>query len=228
MTAPFNRGALLRALMLLVGLLTLSGTASAQAPTESAWRNVGTTWVEVCTTPCRAAIASSFPARLAVGVSLPVSDDAAAALLTPQDPVRNFSVPGLKVYGRALTSPTRVVVEPFGGDSQGHSSAASAGIVPLPTAGSSLLAKASGGNLYGYHATFGSTGGFVAILNTATVPAAGAAITPVECTPIAANSSYRTRQDVPDRYTVGVVLVASSSCTTFTAVAPLNMTSIVD
>ncbi|MFY9292694.1 MAG: hypothetical protein WAP03_18670 [Methylorubrum rhodinum] len=103
------------------------------------------------------------------------------------------------------------------------SSAVGAGIVPQTTTGSSVVAKASPGNLYGYHATFGGAAGFVAILNATAVPTAGAAIAPLECTPIAANASYRTRQDFGDRYTAGIVLIATSSCTTFTAVTPLLM-----
>jgi hypothetical protein len=103
----------------------------------------------------------------------------------------------------------------------------SVSVTPVTTTGSSLVGKASGGNLYGYHATFSATAGYVAILNAATAPAAGAAISPIECTPIAANSSYRTRQDFPDRYPTGVVLLATSSCTTYTAVTPVLMTALV-
>lgn len=103
------------------------------------------------------------------------------------------------------------------------SGAATAGIAPQTTMTSSLVAKSTAGNLYGYHATFGGTAGFVAFLNASTVPAAGAAISPVECVPISTNTSTRTRQDIPDRYSVGIVLVATSSCTTYTAVTPTLM-----
>lgn len=103
------------------------------------------------------------------------------------------------------------------------SGAATAGITPQTTTTPALVAKSTGGNLYGYHATMGGTAGFIAILNASTVPAANASISPVECTAIAANATFRTRQDIPDRYSVGIVLVATSSCTTYTAVTPTLM-----
>lgn len=86
--------------------------------------------------------------------------------------------------------------------------------------------KASAGNLYGFSFTQGTTAGFLALLNAATGPAGGAAISPVECIPVAANGYIARRQDVPDRYTNGFVLVSTSSCTTFTPVTPVLMTAV--
>lgn len=105
--------------------------------------------------------------------------------------------------------------------------AADAGIAPTSTTASSLVAKAGPGNLYGYNATAGSTAGFVAVLNAAAAPAAAAAIAPLECSAVPANGTFRVRQDIPDRYGTGIVLLFTSSCSTFTAVAPAVLTAVV-
>lgn len=108
--------------------------------------------------------------------------------------------------------------------SEAPNSAAPAGIAPVTSAASSsLLGKAAAGNLYGWSFTEGATGAFFAILNVAAVPSTSASITPVECIPVAANSFVRVRQDIPDRYGTGVVVVSTSSCTTYTAVTPIQM-----
>lgn len=120
MTALLSGGALARALILLVAL---TSAALAQAPTASDWRSIGATWVELCTAPCRVTNPSSFPARVAVGSVAPASDDAAAAVLTSGESTRDFAVAGLRVYGRALTNPTRVVIEPLGGTGGGSGGA---------------------------------------------------------------------------------------------------------
>jgi hypothetical protein len=101
------------------------------------------------------------------------------------------------------------------------------GIAPVASTAPSLVAKASPGNLYGYHATAGGSAAFVALLNATTVPAAGAAIAPLECSAVPANGTYRTRQDIPDRYTVGIVLLFTTSCSTYTAGAPALIGAVV-
>lgn len=104
----------------------------------------------------------------------------------------------------------------------------SSGLTPVTSVGSSsLLAKASAGNLYGYDLTEGAGAGFFAFLNAASVPAGAASITPVACIAAAAGSSQRFRQTLPDRYTVGIVVVSTSSCTTYTAVTPVMMAAVV-
>jgi hypothetical protein len=93
-------------------------------------------------------------------------------------------------------------------------------ITPQTSTGSALVAKASPGNLYGYSFTQGATAGYLALLNAIAAPAASATIAPLECVPVAANSYVRARQDIPDRYSVGIVALSTSSCTTYTVVAP--------
>jgi hypothetical protein len=102
-----------------------------------------------------------------------------------------------------------------------------AGIAPIATAGPAFVAKGSPGALYGYQATAGGSAAFVAVLNATAIPAAGAAITPLECSAVPANGTYRTRQDIPDRYTVGVVLLFTTSCSTYTAGAPALLGAVV-
>lgn len=99
-----------------------------------------------------------------------------------------------------------------------------------PTSGgtqSAYVAKASGANLYGFSATMGATAGFLALLNTATAPASGATITPLECIAVPANGYVARRQDIPDRYSTGITAVITSSCTTYTAVTPVLTTLLV-
>ncbi len=104
---------------------------------------------------------------------------------------------------------------------------AGSGIAPIASTSSSLVAKAAPGALYGYNATAGGSAAFVAVLNAAAAPSAGAAISPLECSAVPASGTYRTRQDVPDRYSVGIVLVFTSSCSTYTAVSPVLLTAVV-
>lgn len=110
--------------------------------------------------------------------------------------------------------------------STGSSSAAASGIQPTTTTTSALVAKASPGNLYGYNATAGGTAAFVAVLNATAAPAAGAAIAPIECSSVGASGTYRTRQDIGDYYPAGIVLLFTSSYTTYTAVSPAVMTAV--
>lgn len=104
------------------------------------------------------------------------------------------------------------------------STVAQAGLAPVVARAATVLTgKASAGNLYGYSLTQGGTAGFFAFLDLAAAPTAGAAITPVECVPVAASSFLRVRQDVPDRYATGVQVVSTTSCTTYTANTPVQM-----
>lgn len=101
---------------------------------------------------------------------------------------------------------------------------AAAGNGIAPTSGgtqTAYVAKPSGGNLYGFSVTMSTTAGFLALLNTATAPASGATITPLECIAVPANGYVARRQDIADRYGTGITAVLTSSCTAYTAVAPL-------
>lgn len=106
------------------------------------------------------------------------------------------------------------------------SSASAVGPTPSTSTGSALVAKSSPGNLYGFSFTQGAGAGFLALVNATAAPAGGAAITPLECVPVAANAYVRTRQDIPDRFTTGIVLLSTSSCTTYTAVTPVLMEAV--
>ncbi len=135
------------------------------------------------------------------------------------------------VSGLPLNEPHDLYMTPEGrvcvAGAGGPSASAASAIAPTTSTTSSLVAKAGAGNLYGFGGTMAGTAGFIAILNAAAVPAGGAAIAPVECVPIAANASYRTRQDIPDRYSAGIVLLATSSCSTYATVAPTVMQAVV-
>lgn len=102
-----------------------------------------------------------------------------------------------------------------------------AGPAPVVGTGSSLVVKNSAANLYGFSITSGGTATYLAMLNASAVPAAGAAISPLECVPVPVNGYVARRQPLPDRFTTGVVFLSTSSCTTFTAVAPQVMSGVV-
>lgn len=106
-------------------------------------------------------------------------------------------------------------------------SSAAVGAAPVTSTTAALTGKASAANLYGFSFTQGATAGFFALLNATAAPAASAAIAPLECVPVAANAYVARRQDIPDRYTVGLVIVSTSSCTTYTAVTPVLISAIV-
>lgn len=128
------------------------------------------------------------------------------------------------VNGRLILAPTSTIAIGNSTNTIGNVVAASsAGAVspaPVVSTGSSVVGKSSAGNLFGFSVTAGATAAYLAILNATAAPAAGAAISPVECIPVAVNSYVARRSHLPDRYTTGIVGVVTSSCATFTAVAP--------
>jgi hypothetical protein len=101
------------------------------------------------------------------------------------------------------------------------------GIVPVAPTASAFTYKAAAGNLFGFSFTQGTTAGFFAILNLAAAPSSGAAISPLECIPVAASAYVARRQDIPDRYSTGITIVSTSSCSTYTPVTPVLMTGVV-
>ena len=100
------------------------------------------------------------------------------------------------------------------------SALASVGIVPgITTSGTALLGKGSAGNLYGAYAyNTSTTAGFLVTANVAAVPASGAAVSPIECVPLPASGSAMVNYGAgpPDAYSAGIVVLTSTSCTTYT------------
>lgn len=97
-----------------------------------------------------------------------------------------------------------------------------AAILPVvsTSVGSSLILKASAGNLYRIAVTTGATQGYLMVFNAVTAPADGA-VTPQLCRVIAANSSLEVdHAEIPQRYATGITAVFSSTgCFTKTASA---------
>lgn len=106
------------------------------------------------------------------------------------------------------------------------SGAASYSLSPVVTTAvaSSLVLKASAGNLYSWQVTTGATAGYVLIFNAASAPADGA-VTPQQCVVVAANTTVgATFDNMPDRYSTGITMVFSSTgCFTKTASATAFM-----
>lgn len=112
------------------------------------------------------------------------------------------------------------------GQAVAPSAASGSAIAPTVTRGASVMtAKASAGNLYGFSLTQGATAGFFAFIDAAAAPASGAAIAPIECVAVPASGYVARRQDIADRYTAGIQIVSTSSCTTYTAVTPVQMSA---
>lgn len=120
------------------------------------------------------------------------------------------------------------------GDVNGTYSVASPGtaaanaLTPVVGAGvSSLVVKASAGNFYGGSCTAGATAGFFIAYNAAAAPSAGGALTAANVlgvVAVAANGTgFLGEYTVPDRFGSGVVLLFSTSTTTFTAAANLPL-----
>lgn len=102
----------------------------------------------------------------------------------------------------------------------------SAGPTPVVGTTSALVVRNAPANLYGFSITAGGTATYLAIVNATAVPAGGAAIAPLECIPVPVNGYVARRQVIPDRFTTGVVFLSTSSCTTYTAVAPQVMSGV--
>jgi len=75
---------------------------------------------------------------------------------------------------------------------------------------SSLILKASAGNLYGFNVVSGASAGYLLIYDSATVPADGAT-TPKRAYVIAANASMSVSFEIPRRFASGIVLVFSTT-----------------
>lgn len=112
-------------------------------------------------------------------------------------------------------------------------SAAGAAIVPATALGAtSLVGKASPGNLYGATVTAATTqtgAGYFIVANLAAAPASGTALTAAQVLYCVAVQPGATASmggtGVPDRGTVGLTALYSTACNTFTpqATAPLHM-----
>lgn len=93
----------------------------------------------------------------------------------------------------------------------------------VASAASSLVVKASAGNLYGASMTAGATAGFLIAYNAAAAPAGGASLTAaliLAAVPVAANGAASIGDfQIPDRFTTGIVLLFSTSTTTYTVPA---------
>lgn len=158
---------------------------------------------------------------------------AATDLCKAEDAVAGSGDTGIAVYGVQQTTPADTAAD---GDYTGPqykdgalwtqpapSARAAAGITSVSTSAvaSNLVVKNSPGNLYGFSVTTGATAGYVFVSNTTTAPTAGgAAITPVKCYTIAANSTVGVTYSPPLVLSTGVTLVFSTTgCFTNTASA---------
>lgn len=96
------------------------------------------------------------------------------------------------------------------------------GITPVVTAAvaSSVVAKASAGNLYGLNVTSGASAGYVMLFNAVSAPADGA-VAPARCIPLAANTGIELGwRSVPVVFSTGITVVFSTTgCFTKTASA---------
>ena len=114
----------------------------------------------------------------------------------------------------AVAQPT-----PPGPGAVAPSSAAAVGIVPgiAGSASSSVVLKASAGNLYSVYATNSTaTAGFLIVLNATSDPTSGT-VTPLACVPLPASGAASVNY-IPTPsglYSVGITAVLSSASTCF-------------
>lgn len=109
------------------------------------------------------------------------------------------------------------------------SSAASSAITPVVTSAvaSSLVAKASAGNLYGFQVTSGASAGYVLLFNATSLPGDGA-VTPIKCYVLAANSTLGVdfRPGPMMRFGTGLTIgFSTTGCFTLTASATAFISS---
>lgn len=104
-------------------------------------------------------------------------------------------------------------------------SAPGAAVAPSFTtvAASSVVAKASAGNLYRVAVNSGASAGFLLVFNATSAPADGT-VTPVVCRPVAANDFVEVIYNVPVRFSTGITAVFSTTgCFTKTASATAHI-----
>jgi hypothetical protein len=77
-------------------------------------------------------------------------------------------------------------------------------------AASSLILKATAGNLFGVDICTAGTAGYLMLFNSATAPADGT-VTPAKVFPVAANAGLRLDFITPIRFTIGITAVFSST-----------------
>jgi hypothetical protein len=116
---------------------------------------------------------------------------------------------------RGTTEGTQVLAIPSATTAVGITSVSSS------AAESNHVIKASAGNLYGFSMTTGATAGFAFVANSTTAPTAGgAAIAPIKCYVIAANSTLGVTFEPPLVLSTGITIVFSTTgCFTNTASA---------
>lgn len=96
--------------------------------------------------------------------------------------------------------------------SQAPTTSVGTAIVPSSTtvAASSIILKASAGNLYGINAVSGGSAGYVMLFNATSAPIDGT-VTPLKCYVLAANSSLELEYTPPIRCGTGMTLVFSTT-----------------
>ena len=152
------------------------------------------------------------------GVTQPVSLATSSQIFTGQYTTSPLSLTANQVYFPALDNTRHLSTSPTG------SADPLVGMVPYATtaAGSSLQLKASAGNAYSGSVTASATAGFLLLLDAATVPSSGAAVTPKFCMAVAANVSWAgafTGINIPKALANGGFLVFSSAIFTYTPVS---------
>lgn len=81
---------------------------------------------------------------------------------------------------------------------------------------SASLSRPSPGNLYSFQVTTGAASGYVLLVNAASAPLDGL-IAPQQCIAVSANSTVGQAFDIPERFSVGVtVLFSTTGCFTLT------------
>jgi len=101
------------------------------------------------------------------------------------------------------------------------SSSTAAGIAQAATSAvaSALVLKGSAGNLYSVDITTGASAGYLMVFNATSAPADGT-VTPLICTPVAANTGIRYTATPPAVFSTGITAVFSTTgCFTKTASA---------
>lgn len=104
-------------------------------------------------------------------------------------------------------------------------SAASQALAYTSTAGAATnVLKASAGNVYGFNLVNSTTAVFAIVYDAVSAPASGTSLTTASikyCFPVAASAGFDKVFNPPVRVTTGAVLLASTSCTTYTAPSAL-------
>jgi hypothetical protein len=159
-------------------------------------------------------IASAMSLALSCATQAQTYKDAGGTMAQPVVPLVNCSAGGSCAGPASGVNPLPVTLDGSSSSSVGNSHAATTALA------SSLVIKASAGNLYSVNATAitGGSAGYLVVVNAAAAPSNGSAITPLDFCyfPAGAAGCSLSHGSIPINYSIGIVALITTATSPFT------------